>query len=325
MKIRFTPISSESLGVRSLCLYVETDDVRILLDAGVSLGQRFGTAPHPLEYGALREAREKIRKYASKADAITISHYHFDHYTATWKTLEAKWSWSHYDEAEKIYRGKTVYAKDYRSKINYSQRKRGYIFSKMTADFVKEIIYADSQTYKIGKTELKFSEPIFHGEEKSMLGYVTAVKISCGDETISFYPDVQGPVSEHSLQKILEEKPETLIIGGPPIYLSGWQLDKKTVEQGFSSLKRIVEEVPLTLLDHHILRSEDGLSRMVSLQEYAEKLGNRVQTFAEYLGLENRLLEARRRQLFEEYPPTPEFRRWMNLSSLRQKGQPPPL
>ncbi|MFQ6134826.1 MAG: hypothetical protein ACE5KU_03295, partial [Nitrososphaerales archaeon] len=215
--------------------------------------------------------------------------------------------------------------KDYRSRINYSQRQRGYIFSKMTADFVKEIIYADSQTYRIGETELRFSEPVFHGEEKSILGYVTAVEIGCGDEKLSYYPDVQGPTSEQTLNKILEGKPEILIIGGPPVYLSGWQIDEKTIEQGFSSLRRIVEEVPLTLLDHHVLRSEEGLARAVSLKEYAERLGNKVRTFAEYLGLENRLLESRRRRLFEEYPPTPEFRRWMNLSPLRQRAHPPPL
>lgn len=323
--MRFTPLCSESMGVRSLCVYVETNDVKILLDAGVALGQRFYLTPHPLEYEALRDARAKIREYASKADAVTISHYHFDHYTATWKDLDAKWSWSSYDEAAKIYGGKTVYAKDFRSGINYSQRKRGYIFGKMTADFVKEIVYCDSTTYQVGETELRFTEPLSHGEEDSALGYVVAVDIVCGEEKLSFYPDVQGPVSEKTLSKILEAKPQTLIIGGPPLYLSGWQIEERSIKQGLSSLKKVVEEVPLTLLDHHILRSDEGLAETSALREYAEKTGNTVRTFAEHVGLENRLLEARRRQLFEDYPPTPEFRKWMNLNPLRQKVQPQPL
>jgi len=44
------PVGEESLGVRSMCLYVETRDVRILFDAGVSLApRRFGLPPHPRE------------------------------------------------------------------------------------------------------------------------------------------------------------------------------------------------------------------------------------------------------------------------------------
>jgi len=42
------PVGEESLGVRSMCLYVETRDVRVLFDAGVSLApRRFGLPPHP--------------------------------------------------------------------------------------------------------------------------------------------------------------------------------------------------------------------------------------------------------------------------------------
>ncbi len=304
---------------------METDDIRILLDSGVSLGQRFGIAPHPLEYKALKEAREKISEFASKAEVISISHYHFDHYTAPWKRLEAKWTWSNYNESEKIYRGKTVYAKDYRSRINYSQRKRGYIFSKIASNFIKEIIFADSKTYQKGETLLKFSEPIYHGEEKSELGYVIAVEISCGSEKLSFYPDVQGPMSEHCMNQIIKGFPNILIIGGPPLYLSGWRVKEESVKQALLNLKRIVEQVPLTLLDHHILRNEDGLAKVASLTNYAEKFGNEVRTFAEHLGIDNKLLEARRRQLFEEYPPNREYQRWMNLNSLHQRYQPPPL
>jgi len=47
--IRVVPLAEESFGVRSMCTYVETPDVRVLLDAGVSLGpNRFGFPPYPL-------------------------------------------------------------------------------------------------------------------------------------------------------------------------------------------------------------------------------------------------------------------------------------
>jgi len=325
LAITFTPLCSESLGVRSLCVFVETPDTRILLDAGVSLGQRFGLTPHPREYEALRDSREKIRRYAEKADTVTISHYHFDHYTATWSNLEAKWSWSSKAEAEKIYSGKTVYAKDYRSHINSSQRQRGYIFSKIASDFTSTITYSDSQTYRKGETEITFTEPLAHGEEGGQLGFIIGVEITSGDETVAFYPDVQGPVSEHSLNRIFAKKPSALIIGGPPLYLAGWQIDEKTIAQGLEHLRLIAEKIPLTLLDHHILRNEKGLEETHRLAEVAKKNDNRLRTFAEYLGVENRLLEAKRRQMFEENPPTPEFQKWMKLGRPRQETTPPPL
>jgi predicted metallo-beta-lactamase superfamily hydrolase len=325
LTLRFKPLCSESLGVRSFCVYVETADLRILLDAGVSLGQRFNVVPHPLEYKALRDARAKIRTYAEKADVITISHYHFDHYTAAWTEFDSKWTWSHRAEAEKVYGGKIVYAKDYRSRINYSQRKRGYIFGRIASDFTEDIIYADSQTYSTGNTEITFSAPLPHGEEGSSLGYILVVEIRSGGKTLAFYPDVQGPTAERSLHRILETKPDILIIGGPPIYLSGWRINEKIIEQGLSNLATIAENIPLILIDHHILRNEDGLARITELAKISQKHNHEIRTFAEHLGLSNRLLEARRRQLFEEFPPTPEFQKWMTLPHLRQISMPPPL
>jgi len=84
VEMKIVPLASESLGVRSMAIYVETDDVGVLFDAGASLAPRFGLMPHPFEYRALKEARERIRAYSERAEVITLSHYHFDHYTPTW-------------------------------------------------------------------------------------------------------------------------------------------------------------------------------------------------------------------------------------------------
>ena len=76
------PVGEESLGVRSMCLYVETRDVRILFDAGVSLApRRFGLPPHTRELERARSVRGEIVRLAQQADIITVSHYHRDHFT----------------------------------------------------------------------------------------------------------------------------------------------------------------------------------------------------------------------------------------------------
>ena len=140
MGIKFEFAGAESLGVRSLATFVRTPDIKILLDAGASLGMRSSLLPHPLEYRSLKETKERITKYSKKADFITISHYHLDHYIATWKEVDAVWSWSSYEQAKEVYENKMVYAKAFRNNINISQRKRGYLFGKMASDFCKGIV-----------------------------------------------------------------------------------------------------------------------------------------------------------------------------------------
>src|SRR5271157_2650394 len=131
--LRITPIGFESLGVRSMCTFVETPDVRILIDAGVALGPRLRRLPHPQEYKARNECRAKIREYAAKADVVVISHYHNDHHTPNY--TETVWVGCTAEEAEAIYGNKLVLAKDIRNAINFNQRKRGWMFQR----FVKRI------------------------------------------------------------------------------------------------------------------------------------------------------------------------------------------
>ena len=85
-KIRIVPLASESFGVRSMCTYVETSDVKVLLDPGASLApNRFGFSPHPKEHETMMKCRERISKSAEKAEVVTISHYHFNHHTPSFK------------------------------------------------------------------------------------------------------------------------------------------------------------------------------------------------------------------------------------------------
>ncbi|MEM2339212.1 MAG: hypothetical protein QXW83_03320, partial [Nitrososphaerales archaeon] len=225
MPIYYTPIASESIGVRSLSLFVETPDARILIDAGVSLGPRFGLLPHPLEYHALKKVRNLLRNYAEKADIITISHYHFDHYTAAWPNIEAKWSWSSIDEAKIIYKDKIILAKDYKDSINATQRKRGYIFHKIITNFAKKVIFADLINFTLGETNIIFSQPFPHGEDGTSLGYVLLLNIRHGEDNLLYCSDVQGPISNLTLQYILKINPKVLVISGPPIYLKDYKVD----------------------------------------------------------------------------------------------------
>ena len=323
-KIKVQPLAFESFGVRSMCTYIETSDVKILLDAGVSLGpSRFGLPPHPKEYFALKERREFILRAAEKAEVVTISHYHFDHHTPSftdWANL-----WSSPEISAKIYGNKIVFAKNFKSRINFSQRRRGWLFQKKAGSLSARLEYVDGRSFRFGCTIVRFSLPVFHGREDSELGWVLMTVIKYGDEKVLYAPDVQGPMCRETLKMILEEKADLAIIGGPPLYLADFRISKNLISQALKNIATITKHVPVTILDHHILREKKWREALRQVIDDSSSIGHSLVTAAEYVGEPNRLLEADRKVLFEIEPPSREFMRWARLPMRKRKRIRPPL
>jgi predicted metallo-beta-lactamase superfamily hydrolase len=324
-RIRVVPLAAESLGVRSMCTYVETPDVKILLDAGVSLcPNRFGLPPHPIEFEAISECRRKIAEAAEKAEIVTISHYHFDHHTPSFEDWLCNWT-AATETARHIYEGKTVLMKNPKERINFSQRRRGWVFQKTGGKYAEKLEIADGKTFVFGDTKIRFSEPVFHGPEDSALGWVLMATVEHQDERFMFAPDVQGPVSTRTLKMIIGEKPHLIMIGGPPSYLAGFRVDEEQVQAGLKNLEKVVEAVPYIILEHHILRDENWLQETKEVFDKTKKSGCKVLTAAEFLGKENVFLEAVRRRLFVENQPSKEFEKWMHGSVKAKKSVKPPI
>jgi predicted metallo-beta-lactamase superfamily hydrolase len=323
--VHVIPVAAESLGVRSMCTYVETPDVRVLLDAGVSLcPNRFGLPPHPKEFQAIDESRRKIAQAAEKAEIITLSHYHFDHHTPSFEDWLCNWTEAG-ETATQIYEGKIILAKNPREQINYSQRRRGWMFQKTGAKYAEKLEIADGKDFVFGGTRIKFSSPVFHGPEDSMLGWVLMTTIDCQGEKFMFAPDVQGPISSHTLKMIIEEKPQVIMLGGPPLYLEGFKVDERQIQTGLANLKSIVEHVPLTVLEHHILRDENWKEKSIDVFHEAYVSAHTLLTAAEYLERQNNFLEASRKKMYSESPPRKEFEKWMKLDIETKKKSKPPI
>jgi predicted metallo-beta-lactamase superfamily hydrolase len=324
--IHIVPLAAESFGVRSMCTYVETPDVKILLDAGVSLcPNRFGLPPHPTEFKAIEESRRKIAAAADKAEIITLSHYHFDHHTPSYEDWLCNWT-ARTETARQIYGGKTVLIKNPRDKINYSQRRRGWMFQKTGGKYAEKLEVADGKTFNFGKaTKVRFSEPVFHGPENSPIGWVLMSTVECQYEKFMFAPDVQGPMSTNTLEIIMREKPQLIMIGGPPSYLAGFGIDEKQVQIGLQNLEKIVETVPRTIMEHHILRDENWREKAKNVFDKANRAGCEILTAAEFSGKQNAFLEATRKRLFAENPPSTEFQKWVRQSNDTKKHAKPPI
>ena len=322
--IEIVPLAAESFGVRSMCTYVETSDVKILLDAGASLGpSRFGYPPHPREYREMAVCREKILKAVEEVDVVTVSHYHFDHHVPSF--VDWFCNWSSAETARRIYERKLVLVKDNRAMITPSQRRRGWMFRKTGGKQATKLETADGKAFGFGETTIRFSEPVFHGAENTPLGWVLMVTVQCDDEKTLFAPDVQGPMCDHTVKLILKEKPQLIIIGGPPLYLAGFKVSEDRIQSGMRNLEAIARDVPLMILEHHILRDEHWRELSHSVFDAASEVGHLIVTAAEFAGKKNSLLEPRRKQLFENEPPSPEFERWMKLPLPERKLVRPPI
>ncbi|MCW4051688.1 MAG: MBL fold metallo-hydrolase [Candidatus Bathyarchaeota archaeon] len=321
-KIKITPLAAESLGVRSMCTYVETPDLRILVDPGVSLcPTRFKLPPHPLEFKAIINARNKISKAAEKAEVITISHYHFDHHTPSFEDWLCNWTDT--KTAKHIYDGKLVLAKNPRIKINASQRRRGWIFQKTGGKHVAKLKFADGKGFSFGETNLRFSKAVPHGSPNTPIGWVLMTTFDYGDERILFTSDVQGPMDNSTMQTIVNENPQLLIIGGPPLYLKGLRVGDDQIHQGLSNLRKLTRKIPHIIMDHHILRDSEWRNSTKAIFNTAQELGTKIVTAAGFLGKTDQLLEAKRQENYEAIPPSPEFAAWASSSPNRLTSKPP--
>ena len=231
-----------------MCTLVETPDITVLLDAGVSIcPYRFQLPPHPFEFRAIEKLRRRIAEAADKAEVVTISHYHFDHHTPSFEDWIVNWTEKN-ETARQIYLDKKVLVKNPRDKINSSQRHRAWFFQKTCGKFAKVLEKADGKQFVFGKeTVLRFSEAVFHGPENSILGWVVMTLVEYGNERFMFAPDIQGPISNHTLNLIIRAKPQFVMVGGPPFYLSGYKVSEAELQLGLKNLMKLVEVVPLTI------------------------------------------------------------------------------
>jgi hypothetical protein len=278
--------------------------------------------PHPIEFQTIARLRKRIAEAADKAEVVTISHYHFDHHTPSYEDWVVNWTEAN-ETARQIYQDKTVLMKNPKEKINASQRQRAWMFQKTGGKYAKKLEAADGKTFTFGRTVLRFSEPVAHGSEESMLGWVIMAVVEHGGERFMFAPDVQGPMSSHTLELILKAQPAVIMLGGPPFYLGGFRVEVAQLEQGLRNLESIVQAVPLVIVEHHALRDESWTQKISSVYQQASKAGHSVMTAAEYLGNENVFLESRRKHLYRDFPPSNEFKQWIKTLSNKTIAKPP--
>jgi len=284
-----TPLAAESLGVRSSAFFIETADVKILIDPGVSLASaRSGLAPHSLEIRTLNERWRSIKDHAARADILVITHFHFDHFDPTEPI---------------VFNGKVLLIKHPSENINASQRERARELIRNYRTLPRRVEFADDRMFDFGGTSIRFSPAVPHGPDTTV-GWVVEASVREGVSCFLYSSDIVGACRDEHLQFIFSEEPDTLYLDGPLTYMLGQSFSLDDLRTSIRNINRLLEmpKLKTLIIDHHLLRDKNWKDEICEVYATTAAAGKKVVTMAGFLGRDDDLLEARRGQLFEQHP-----------------------
>jgi len=267
-----------------LCCAVETEDRKIVIDPGLALGyRRHGLLPHPFQVAVGEKVRENIIKELKHSTDIVISHFHGDHVPlvdANPYQLDAK-------KVSDSFANPILWCKG-EKEASHSMRNR----RRQLSDILGRS-FPDAE----GKSNslFRFSKAVYHGEPGSRTGKVMMTRIE-DDRVFVHASDIQL-LHSRAVSQILDWKPDMVLVSGPPLYLKQMSNEKK--QQALTEAVRLSKGVGVLILDHHILRSNEGYA---SLEKVGSESGNKVMCAAEFMGRRPLLLEANRKLLYKDMP-----------------------
>jgi len=307
-------LGAESLGVRGLCCMITLRHQRILIDPGIALGYlRHGLHPHPFQVAVGAAIRRSILAALRESTDVVLSHFHGDHVPLA----DANPYQLPLELATAGLRGRRLWAPDPHGLAAPMRARHEAILD--TGCTTIQVANGRQQGV------LCFSEAMPHGDQDSHLGSVIMTRIDAGDTVFVHASDIQL-LEAAAIDQILAWSPTLVLAGGPPLYLA--QLSGDARSNAWQNALRLSQGVPTLILDHHLLRSTEGIRWLEAL---AAESPNRVACAADYMHLPRRMLEAWRPQLYRDLPvpedwhrkyasgktDTSAFETWRNIDASR--------
>ncbi len=278
-------IGTESLGVRGMSCLVKVGKRRILIDPGVALGYiRHGLLPHPLQVAEGERVRQRIIAALETATDVVFSHFHGDHiplqkanpYQLAIRQLPKNfqniccWSKSMDSLGEKM---------------------------KQRAQDLRELLGPNFHIAEgISDGPMTFSKAMPHGAKGSKLGTVMMTRINLGDKVFLHSSDIQL-LDSATIDFIITWQADIVLAAGPPLYIETLPDELRTVawENGL----RLARNVDILILDHHLMRDQQGPAWLEAL---STKAGKQIYCAADFMNKKRLLLEAGRTKLYETMP-----------------------
>ncbi len=303
-------IAFESLGTRSMCTFIRTDDVSILIDPSMACTSRSGLPPHPTEYEVILRKRAEVLSMMEEVDVVVTSHYHYDHLSPPETELVHTLSTRAYTDA--VYTDKILCCKDPEVRVSGRQAERGRAFKRMYSRRAKSFIIADGKSLTFGGTTVSFSPALWHGKVGSVQGSVVGTCVSDGDEVVVHSADVQllnAPAAEW----MRETGADLVIVAGPPLF-SRERAGETERWLSIRLLRRMLEKVGEAVVDHHLLRSPEWREYLLD----ADPKGRAI-CAAQKIGAEVLNYEVRRAELYSREPVEKEFHESLSRGRLPER------
>ena len=276
-------IGAESLGVRGLCCFVAVAGQRILIDPGIALGfLRNGQAPHPVQVAVGEVIREKIIRFWERATDIVFSHFHGDHVPL----VDANPYQLNASRVAGLNPGVRIWTKSAEFLTAKEQERFIALKGRLDARWLEG---------KPGVDPLRFSVPVPHGKKTKRNENVMMTRIA--DETVFVHTSDIQLLDNDTVDLVLGWQPDILLAGGPPLYLE--QLDSALRSRAWQNALRLADSVDTLILDHHLMRSGEGLQW---LDRLSSESGRRAICAADFMSVRRRLLEAGRKTLYKKIP-----------------------
>ncbi len=278
-------LATESLGVRGMCCLVTAGDRRILIDAGIALGyRRHSLLPHPCQIAAGIKIRERIIRALTNATDLVFSHFHGDHVPLL-----------HANPYQLGFAQLPPHVVDLPC---WSKAKSG-LSSRMQhrAENLAELLGSNLKVAEgLSTGLLTFSQAVPHGAPDGRFGAVMMTRIASRGRVFVHASDIQL-LDDTTVEMILDWAPDIVFTAGPPLYIQtlGDRLKSRAWENGL----RLARTVSTLIVDHHLLRSEEGINWLDRLSEAA---GKKVYCAADFMRRPRRLLEAKRAELYKAIP-----------------------
>jgi len=278
-------LGSESLGVRGLSCVIKTHDHNIIIDPGLALGyHRHGLLPHPFQVAVGEKVRQKIVKALRDCTDIVISHFHGDHIplpNANPYQLSAQ-------KISQYFRKPRLWCKS-SNDLSPAMVKR---WSDLSQVLGRRLTCSEGQKDNL----FDFSLSMPHGEARSPMGTVMMTRVRGEGEVFVHASDIQL-LDAAPIKHILAWRPDIVLASGPPLYLRHLSIKKRKKAREHALI--LAREVPILILDHHMLRNEEGYRFLEGLSASA---GHKIYCAADYMKQKHLPLEAWRQRLYREMP-----------------------
>jgi|SRR5690554_1159058 len=280
-------LGAESLGVRGLACLIELQQRKIFIDPGIALGwHRYGFLPHPFQIAIGSEIRKQIIHELQNVDDVIISHFDGDHCPL----LNANPYQLNLAEVKDSLKNCRILAPGIEHSSEVQKRRRDDI-AEATGS---EVINVEGREVEFGQ----FSHPVPHGPPGRVDNLVMMSRISENGETFVHASDIQL-IDFRTIETILNWKPDTVLVSGPPLYHYTQSTHLSLRDNALQNARKLTDNVAELIIDHHLLRSEEGIRWLESLKKGAN---NRIFSAAEYMRREPIYLEAWRDELYQWLP-----------------------